>query len=107
MYDPLVNCPIATSDEITIIQTKIAEVYENYTTARCYGVIDNIDKVIADEKKALEDAGLDAYIKHAQKQVDEFMEKYPDAMERCRKEFKAVRKYKKENPHKTNPKDFK
>ena len=107
--DPLVNCPILASDEIDTqtIKVRLDDVYKEYSMPRLYGAVDNVDKAIEAEKKALQVAGIDKYLKYVQGQVDTFVETHPEAMERFRENRKTVEAYLKENPNKTNPKDYK
>ena len=99
--DPLVNCPVITSDEISIIKTQLGEVFSEYCYARMYGAVDDVDKAIKDEKAALEAAGIDAFLKHNQKCVDEYVKNYPEAIKRYEESKKKVAKWNEEHPTKT------
>ena len=105
--DPLVNCPIHADDEAAAMQVKLGDVFTEYSTPRMYGAVPDVDEAIKKERKALEIAGTEAYIKIVQKQVDEFNASHMDARETFKEELKAAAEYKKKNPNKVNPKDYK
>ena len=107
LEDPLVNCVVAAPDEIAVIKTQLSEVFSEYCYARMYGNVDNVEKAIANEKKALKAAGIDKWLKHNQKCVDEYVKNNPDAIARYEEGKKKVAKWNKEHPTKTNPKDYK
>lgn len=104
--DPLVNCPIhAEAGEAEVMLTRLTEIYNEFSQARMYGAVDDVDKAMKTEKEALKAAGVDDYLKIVQKQVDAYIDGHPEAMERFEESKKNVTKYLKENPKKTNPKD--
>jgi len=107
IYEPLVNLPTTTSSEEASRSAQLNDIFKEYSTPRMYGAVTNIDKALAEEKKQLELVGIDEAIKKIQRQMDEYIKTHPEANE----EFKATRAkvldYKKKNPHKVNPKDYK
>lgn len=107
--DPLVNCPIQTGDTVDTqaMAVRLDDVYKEYSMPRLYGAVTNVDAAIKKEKEALKVAGIDKYLKHVQAQVDAYVESHPEAMEQFRENREAVNAYLKDNPHKTNPKDYK
>ena len=107
LEDPLVNCVVAAPDEIAVIKTQLSEVFSEYCFARMYGAVDNVDKAIANEKKALKAAGIDKWLAHNQKCVDEYVKNNPEAIKRYEEGKKKVAKWNEEHPTKTNPKDYK
>ncbi len=70
--DPIVNC---NTDLTELRNEKLAmtEVYNAYTAARCYGAVDDVEKALDEEVKALKKAGIDKYIKELQKVVDKYV----------------------------------
>ena len=57
--------------------------------------------------EALKLAGIDKMIKRVQKHMDEYIESHPEANEDFKKTRAKVLEYKKNNPDKLNPKDYK
>lgn len=105
--DPIVNCPIVTDSEYAEINVRLGDVTYEFTQPRIYGAVDDVDKAIQREKEALEQAGARKYVKFVQKKVDAYVESHPEAIEAFKESRKAVNEYNKNNPHKTNPKDYK
>lgn len=105
--DPLVNCPIHADDEAAAMQVVLGDIFTEYSTPRMYGAVPNVDEAIKKEKEALVTAKVDKYIKIVQKQVDEFNAAHPESRETFKKELKEAAEYKKKNPNKVNPKDYK
>ena len=106
--DPLVNCPIRVeSGDSQSMKVRLDDVYNEYSMPRLYGAVNDVDKAIATEKKALQVAGIEKYLKGVQAQVDAYVAEHPEAMKKFRENRKAVEAYLKENPNKTNPKDYK
>ena len=106
--DPLVNCPIFTeAGDFQSMKVRLDDVYQQQSMPRLYGAVDDVDKAIKAEKDALKLAGIDAYLKDVQRQVDAYVESHPEAMKKFRENRKAVEDYLKKNPNKTNPKDYK
>ena len=105
--DPLVNCPITSDGDYASMKVKLDDVFAEYSKPRMYGAVPNVDEAIKKEKDALLVAKVDKYIKIVQKQVDEFNAAHADSRETFKKEIEAAKEYKKQNPHKVNPKDYK
>ena len=89
------------------MKVRLDDVYQQQSMPRLYGAVDDVDKAIKAEKDALKLAGIDAYLKDVQRQVDAYVESHPEAMKKFRENRKAVEEYLKKNPNKTNPKDYK
>ena len=106
--DPLVNCPIFTeAGDFQSMKVRLDDVYQQQSMPRLYGAVDDVDKAIKAEKDALKLAGIDAYLKDVQRQVDAYVDSHPEVMKKFRENRKAVEEYLKKNPNKTNPKDYK
>ena len=72
-----------------------------------YGAVTDVDAAIKKEREALKLAGIDKMIKRVQKHMDEYVVSHPEANEDFKKTRQAVLDYKKNNPNKVNPKDYK
>ena len=72
-----------------------------------YGAVPNVEEAIKKEKDALITGKVDKYIKVVQQQVDEFNAAHPEARENFKKDLASAKAYKKKNPNKVNPKDYK
>jgi len=107
VYEPLVNLPALSDDNLASIEVKLSDILGEYSTPRMYGAVDNVDAAIAREKKALELAGVEKIMKQVQKNMDDYIASHPEANEDFKKTRAAVLEYKKNNPHKVNPKDYK
>lgn len=70
--DPIINCQTSV-ENVKNVKIALDEVYKTYTTPRCYGAVDDVDKAIAEEKAALEKAGIDEYMADLQRQLDEYV----------------------------------
>ena len=71
-FDPVVNCRVDYT-EVREIKTALDEIFNTYTTARCYGMPADVEAAMKKEVEALKTAGIDKYIEMLQKCVDEFM----------------------------------
>ena len=69
---PIVNMENDLS-EVKEIVTAMNNVYEKYSMPRFLGFVDDPDKAIEDELKALKDAGIDRYVEVIQEKVDQFV----------------------------------
>jgi len=105
--DPTVNCPIQSEGEAASMKVKLDDIFKEYSTPRMYGAIDNIDAALKKERDALEVAGIEDYLKHVQRQVDNYVESHPEAMKSLKEGIAKANEYKKANPNKVNPKDYK
>ena len=107
IYEPLVNLPSVTDEDMAATAVKLNDIFTEYSTPRMYGAVDNVKAALDKERKALEVAGIDKYIKRVQKHMDDYIASHPEANEDFKKTRKAVLDYKKKNPNKVNPKDYK
>jgi len=105
--DPTVNCPIQSEGDAASMKVQLDDIFKEYSTPRMYGAVDSVDAALKREKDALVVAGTEKYIKVVQAQVDEYVKSHPEAMENLRKDIERAQAYKKANPHKVNPKDYK
>ncbi len=105
--DPLVNCAINNDSEMTTLSVQLNDVFTEYSSPRMYGAVPSVDAAIKKEKEALKIAGIDKYMKKVQQQMDTYIETHPEAEDDFRATRKAVLEYKKKNPNKVNPKDYK
>ncbi len=105
--DPLVNCPIHADGDAAAMQVVLGDIFTEFSTPRMYGAVPNVDEAIKKEKEALVTAKVDKYIKIVQQQVDEFNAAHPESRETFKEELKRAAEYKKKNPNKVNPKDYK
>ena len=107
VYEPLVNCAINNNDEMSALAVQLNDVFTEYSSPRMYGAVPNVDAAIKKEKDALKLVGIDKYMAQVQKQMDAYLESHPEAEEDFKKTRAAVLEYKKNNPNKVNPKDYK
>jgi putative aldouronate transport system substrate-binding protein len=107
IYEPLVNLPTITDDDIAGANVKLNDVFAEYSTPRMYGAVTNVDAAIKKEREALKVAGIDKVIKRVQKHMDDYVASHPEANEDFKKTRAEVLEYKKQNPNKVNPKDYK
>ena len=107
VYEPLVNLPALSDDNLATIEVKLTDILGEYSTPRMYGAVESVDAAIKREKKALELAGVEKVMKAVQKNMDDYIASHPEANEDFKKTRKAVLDYKKKNPNKVNPKDYK
>ena len=105
--DPLVNCPIHADGDAAAMQVVLGDIFTEYSTPRMYGAVPNVEEAIKKEKDALIVAKVDKYIKVVQEQVDEFNAAHPESREAFKEDLAAAKAYKKKNPNKVNPKDYK
>ncbi len=105
--DPLVNCPIHADDDAAAMQVVLGDIFTEYSTPRMYGAVPNVDEAIKKEKDALIVAKVDKYIQLVQKQVDDFNAAHPESRETFKEDLKRAEAYKKKNPNKVNPKNYK
>lgn len=71
VFDPIINCNMD-NPSLREIDLALDEIYKTNTSARYFGVVDDPDKALEDEIKALKNAGIDTYIKTMQERVDEY-----------------------------------
>ena len=107
IYEPLVNLPSVTDNDVASISVQLNDVFSEYSTPRVYGAVTNVDAAIKKERDALKLAGIEKMIKRVQIHMDEYIASHPEANEDFKKTRKAVLDYKKKNPNKVNPKDYK
>ena len=105
--DPLVNCAINSEGEMASLAVQLNDVFTEYSSPRMYGAVPNVDAAIKKEKEALKLAGIEKYMKNVQNQMNNYIETHQDAEEDFKKTRAAVLEYKKQNPEKVNPKDYK
>ena len=105
--DPTVNCPIQSEGEAASLKVKMDDIFKEYSTPRMYGATDNVEAALKREKDALVVAGVDKYVKVVQKQVDDYVESHPEAMKNLKDGIKKAQEYKKANPNKVDPRDYK
>jgi len=107
VYDPLVNCAINSEGEMASLAVQLNDVFTEYSSPRMYGAVPDVDAALKKEREALKVAGIDKYLKHVQAQMDAYIETHPEAEDDFFKTREAVLEYKKQNPNKVNPKDYK
>lgn len=105
--DPTVNCPIQSEGDAASLKVKMDDIFKEYSTPRMYGATDNVDAALKREKEALVVAGVDKYVKVVQKQVDDYVKSHPEAMKNLKNDIKRAQEYKKQNPNKVDPRDYK
>ena len=105
--DPLVNCAVNNDSEMSALAVQLNDVFTEYSSPRMYGAVDNVDAAIKKEREALKIAGIEKYMNKVQQQMDTYVETHPEAEDDFRKTRAAVLEYKKNNPNKVNPKDYK
>ena len=105
--DPTVNCPVQSEGEAAAWKVQLDDVFKEYSQPRMYGAVENVDAALKREKDALVVANAEKYIKYMQAQVDEYVETHPEAIQGLKEGIKAAKAYKKANPNKVNPKDYK
>ena len=105
--DPLVNCAINSEGEMAALAVQLNDVFTEYSTPRMYGAVNDVKAAIKKEKDALKLAGIDKYMKHVKVQMDEYIKTHPEAEDDFKATRKAVLDYKKKNPHKVDPRDYK
>ena len=105
--DPLVNCAINSEGEMAALAVQLNDVFTEYSTPRMYGAVNDVKAAIKKEKEALKLAGIDKYMKHVKVQMDEYIKTHPEAEDDFKATRKAVLDYKKKNPHKVDPRDYK
>ena len=71
VFDPIINCNMD-NPSLREIDLALDEIYKTNTVARYFGVVDDPDKAIEEELKALKNAGIDTYVEAMQKRVDEY-----------------------------------
>lgn len=105
--DPLVNCAINSEGEMASLAVQLNDVFTEYSSPRMYGAVPDVKAAIKKEKEALKIAGIDKYLKHVQVQMDEYVKTHQEAEAEFKKSRQKVLDYKKKNPNKVNPKDYK
>ncbi len=105
--DPTVNCPIQSEGEAAAMKVKLDDIFKEYSQPRMYGAVDSVDAALKREKDALLVAGVDKYLKVVQAQVDEYVKSHPEAMANLKNDIKRAQDYKKANPNKVDPRDYK
>ena len=105
--DPTVNCPVQSEGEAAAWKVQLDDVFKEYSQPRMYGAVESVDAALKREKDALVVANAEKYIKYMQVQVDEYVKTHPEAIQGLKDGIKAAKAYKKANPNKVNPKDYK
>ena len=105
--DPTVNCPIQSEGDAASLKVKMDDIFKEYSSPRMYGAVEDVDAALKREKDALVVAGVDKYVKVVQKQVDDYVKSHPEAMANLKKDIKRAKAYKKANPKKVDPRDYK
>ncbi len=86
--DPFINC-VVSDPSLREIDVAITEITQTMTQSRCYGFVDDIDKSLADETKALKKAGVEKIMEVWKAKMSKFAEENRGLIEMANEENAA------------------